>query len=78
MVKGKTLLVYRFPLELGLLLDYLEALSHDESSAMCVYQLLSKMTSYCEEFNPTNQMIEDPESDNVWIRNTSILPFTGV
>ena len=64
-------------MELGLLLDCLEALSRDESSALRVYQLLSKMTSYCEEFNPTNQMTEDAESDNVWIRNTSISPFTG-
>ena len=62
---------------MGLLLDSLEALSHDESSALCVYQLLSNMTSYCEEFNPTNQMSEDPESDNVWIRTTSVSPFTG-
>ena len=35
------------------------------------------MNNYCEEFNPTNQMTEDPENDNVWIRTTSISPFTG-
>ena len=68
----------RFPLELSLLLDLLEPLSHDESSAVCVYQLLNKMTSYCEEFNLTNEMREDPDNDNVWIRTTSVSPVAGM
>ena len=67
----------RFPLELGSLVDFLEPLSCDEVSTLCVYQLLSKMTNYCEEFNLTNQMAEDPECDNGWIKTTSISPFIG-
>ena len=67
----------RFPLELGSLVDFLKPLSCDETSTLCVYQLLSKMISYCEEFNLTNQMTEDPENENGWIKTTSISPFIG-
>ena len=68
----------RFPVELGLLLNFLEPLSHDESGALSTYQFLSKMTYYCEEFIPTSEMAVDPENDNGWIRTAPFSPFTGM
>lgn len=67
----------RFPLELDLLLTILEPASHDHSSAVHVYGFLDKMTCYCEEFSLTNEMREDLENENVWVRTKSFSPFTG-
>lgn len=64
-------------MELRLLVGLLTPLSCDESAALHVYGFLNKMTCYCEEFNLTNEMIEDPENENGWIRTASISPFTG-
>ena len=65
-------------MELGLLVNFLEPLSHDESGALCAYQFLNKMLYYCEEFNPTSEMIVDPENENGWIRTASFSPFSGM
>lgn len=80
MVVGMSFNVYsdRFPTELGLLLSLLEPLSCDQSGALCTYRFLDTMTCYCEEFNPTNEMIVDPENENGWIRTTPFSPFTGI
>ena len=64
-------------MELSLLLGFLEPLCCDESAALYAYQFLNKMTCYCEEFNPTNEMILDSENENSWIRTAPFSPFTG-
>lgn len=67
----------RFPLELSLLLGLLEPLSRDEAGSLCTYHFLCKMAYYCEEFNPTKDMIEDPDNENIWFRNTRFSPLAG-